>query len=131
MSGPTREELTEFWLREYLSDGGLCCLCGNHGIIDTTGRVSSPAGVECGRKVHCICPNGRALKARDDLFSGKHDRATDHLYPDNIKKLYRTDPTRALAQHYEHVTSIRHRFKNGDRIELCDGTWIVREEEMA
>jgi hypothetical protein len=40
----------------------LCGLCGNHGIIDTVGKVVSPAGVECGIKVPCVCANGRAIK---------------------------------------------------------------------
>lgn len=40
----------------------LCGLCGNHGIIDTVGKIRSPAGVECGIKVPCLCANGRAIK---------------------------------------------------------------------
>lgn len=41
---------------------GLCGLCGNHGVIDTRGKVHSPAGCECGVLAWCICPNGRAAK---------------------------------------------------------------------
>lgn len=45
----------------------LCGLCGNHGVVDMTGKVFSPAGVECGVKAFCVCPNGRALKRADAL----------------------------------------------------------------
>ncbi len=38
----------------------LCGLCGNTGIIDTRGLVRTPAGVSCGVRRWCICPNGRA-----------------------------------------------------------------------
>jgi len=54
--------MTEFWLAEFVSDNGHCCLCGNRGVIDTRGKVFTPAGVECGKLVHCICPNGRAIR---------------------------------------------------------------------
>lgn len=40
----------------------LCGLCGNAGIVNTVGKVRSPAGVECGIERPCICPNGRAIK---------------------------------------------------------------------
>lgn len=48
-------------MAEYAARGH-CCLCGNHGTIDTRGKVFTPAGVECGDRVFCICPNGRASK---------------------------------------------------------------------
>lgn len=45
-----------------------CGLCGNTGVIDTRGRVKTPAGYECGVRAFCICPNGRAWKdAKADL----------------------------------------------------------------
>ena len=50
----------EYWMKYYVNDG-LCSLCGNTGIIDTTG-VCTPAGVEVGRKNFCICPNGQARR---------------------------------------------------------------------
>lgn len=53
--------LAKFWMDHYLNKG-LCSLCGNNGIIDTTGRAKSPAGVEAGRVNWCICPNGIALR---------------------------------------------------------------------
>ncbi len=39
-----------------------CGLCGNHGIVDTVGKVSTPAGHPCGVRTFCICPNGRVMK---------------------------------------------------------------------
>ena len=53
------------WL-EFLGPPGVesCCgLCGNSGIVDTRGKVSSPRGDDCGVRAYCICPNGRTLKA--------------------------------------------------------------------
>jgi hypothetical protein len=47
---------------EFMSKDHLCGLCGQSGIIDTVGRMFSPAGVACGVKVPCICANGRAIK---------------------------------------------------------------------
>jgi hypothetical protein len=57
----TKEQLEDFWAREF-APRGHCCLCGNFGVIDTVGLVHTPAGVECGAKVFCICPNGRQMK---------------------------------------------------------------------
>lgn len=39
-----------------------CGLCGNSGVVDTVGKIRTPAGVECGIKTYCLCPNGRAIK---------------------------------------------------------------------
>lgn len=58
---PTKNQLANFWLKNYASKGH-CALCGNHGIIDTRGKVFTNAGVECGDKVFCVCPNGQALQ---------------------------------------------------------------------
>lgn len=57
----TKPQMADLWFNEF-SQRGHCCLCGNHGIIDTRGKVFTPAGYECGDRVFCICPNGRALK---------------------------------------------------------------------
>ena len=43
----------------------LCGLCGNTGMVDTVGKVVSPAGVACGVRGFCICPNGRAMRKSD------------------------------------------------------------------
>jgi hypothetical protein len=61
MSRPiTKNQLADFWLAEYAPNHN-CCLCGNSGVIDTRGKVFTAAGVECGAKVYCICPNGRQI----------------------------------------------------------------------
>ena len=57
----TKNQLTDFWIAEFAAKH-CCCLCGNRGIIDTRGKVFTPANFECGDIVFCICPNGRALK---------------------------------------------------------------------
>ena len=57
----TKNQLADLWLKEF-SATGHCCICGNHGIIDTRGKVFTPAGHECGDLVWCICPNGRVMK---------------------------------------------------------------------
>jgi len=56
--------LDRYWFAHYVSDTplGLCTLCGNTGIINTT-YVRSPAGVFPGRhSEYCICPNGRTMR---------------------------------------------------------------------
>jgi hypothetical protein len=49
--------ITDYWLKHYAHHGH-CALCGNHGVIDTTG-TKTPAGLPAGRKNFCICPNGQ------------------------------------------------------------------------
>lgn len=64
MSRPiTKNQLSDLWSAEFVSHNHHCCLCGNYGIIDTRGKIRTPAGVECGKRVFCVCPNVRALKA--------------------------------------------------------------------
>jgi hypothetical protein len=58
----SKNQLADLWIAEYVSHNGHCLLCGNRGVIDTKGRVFTAAGVECGGRALCICPNGRALK---------------------------------------------------------------------
>lgn len=55
-----RKVIVDFWYEHYLYKGH-CSLCGNHGVIDTTG-IKTPAGFECGRVNWCICPNGLTLR---------------------------------------------------------------------
>lgn len=62
----TASQMTDFWHAEY-ADTGFCCLCGNAGVIDTRGKVSTAAGHACGDLVWCICPNGRAMKGGTGL----------------------------------------------------------------
>lgn len=51
----------EVWYR-FVSPNQMCGLCGQSGIIDTRGKLFTPAGVECGVRVTCICPNGQSLE---------------------------------------------------------------------
>lgn len=46
-----------------------CGLCGQSGYINTAG-ICTPAGVPCGGRFYCICPNGRALKAAFGVPAG-------------------------------------------------------------
>lgn len=52
-----------------------CGLCGNHGMIDTRGKVSTPAGHPCGIYAPCICPNGREIKKHMDREARKAAKA--------------------------------------------------------
>lgn len=62
------------WL-EFVSVG-LCGLCGNTGSIDTRSSAVSAAGVRCGVRAFCICPNGRALKRSSQrVQSGKEPQS--------------------------------------------------------
>jgi hypothetical protein len=54
------EVVTNYWVDHYVNQGH-CSLCGNTGVIDTTGTMT-PAGVNVGRRNFCICPNGQALR---------------------------------------------------------------------
>jgi len=74
---PTKPALANLWLAEF-SHRGHCCICGNHGTIDTRGKVFTPAGYECGDLVYCICPNGRVMK--------KHDKDGSWLRQQKLKK---------------------------------------------
>jgi hypothetical protein len=56
----SKEKLFKFWLKNY-AYMGLCSLCGQSGIIDTTGKETN-GGVFVGRKNYCLCPNGRRLR---------------------------------------------------------------------
>lgn len=42
-----------------------CTLCGNSGVIDTTGTCTA-GGVHVGRKNFCICPNGQQKRASSE-----------------------------------------------------------------
>lgn len=51
MIRPKHYIVTQYWLEYYCADH--CTLCGNKGIIDTTG-TKTPMGEEVGRKNFCI-----------------------------------------------------------------------------
>lgn len=67
----SKSQLADLWITEY-SARGHCCLCGNVGIIDTRGKMFTPAGFECGDRVFCICPNGRAMRKGGAGLSSNH-----------------------------------------------------------
>jgi hypothetical protein len=54
------DKLISYWIKHYVVKGH-CSLCGNNGVIDTTG-ITTPAGVRVGKKSYCICPNGLAWR---------------------------------------------------------------------
>jgi hypothetical protein len=58
-----RDETNDYWMKYCV--GTLCSLCGNSGIIDTTG-VTSAAGILVGRKNYCICPNGQSMRKQEE-----------------------------------------------------------------
>jgi len=53
------EAVVDYWMEHYATDH--CTLCGNTGLIDTTGKCT-PAGLPVGRLNCCICPNGQSLR---------------------------------------------------------------------
>lgn len=58
----TKNQLADFWHDHYVV-GGLCGLCANHGVIDTTDKLTAPNGQPAkGGRFFCICPNGQAMK---------------------------------------------------------------------
>lgn len=59
----------------------LCGLCGNFGIINTLGKMFSPAGVHCGVRRYCICPNGRVMKRKVNAQRKKAGLAPSNVPP--------------------------------------------------
>ena len=61
---PKCAAVKRYWREYYLChQTGLCVLCGNTGILDTTKSAKSPRGEESpGRKNYCICPNGQDMR---------------------------------------------------------------------
>jgi hypothetical protein len=69
----SKQQFVDLWWDEFCDNGyregtsGSCCiLCGGSGIINTVGKVFNARGEEAGGMANCICPNGRALKRRDE-----------------------------------------------------------------
>lgn len=69
MTGAKSTALTNYWLKFYRVDNH-CTLCGNKGIVDSTG-LATTAGFRGGRRNFCICPNGQALRHRAPEASGE------------------------------------------------------------
>jgi hypothetical protein len=60
----SKRQLADFWIENYLHPvHGLCVLCGNTGVVDTTTTATSSSGVRVGGRYRCVCPNGRAGRA--------------------------------------------------------------------
>ena len=53
------DEVEDYWFKHYMDEH--CTLCGNSGVIDTTGAKTA-TGLEVGRRNFCLCPNGRAMR---------------------------------------------------------------------
>lgn len=56
--------LRAFWEEHYMVEAngvpGYCCLCGNTGIINTISTARTLDDEWIGKKVFCLCPNGRS-----------------------------------------------------------------------
>lgn len=65
-----KEAVTDHW-HSHHTIKGLCSLCGNSGVVNTTG-VKTNAGVEVGRRNFCICPNGQAMRVHVTLLPVVH-----------------------------------------------------------
>jgi len=76
----TKKQMADLWFAEFVSPNHHCGLCGNSGVIDTRGKVFTAAGVECGVKAYCICPNGRSLRRAMPQTQPcrEHSKATEH-----------------------------------------------------
>ena len=58
------EVVFDRWEEGFVHPTGFCGLCGNSGVVDTRGTLSSSTGVECGVIAMCICPTGHGLIER-------------------------------------------------------------------
>jgi len=55
--------VTNYWKHYYVDEKMyVCSLCGNSGILDTTGSAFTSLGVAVGRKNLCVCPNGQIMR---------------------------------------------------------------------
>jgi hypothetical protein len=64
MNNQTNEPVIDYWAQHYVNEkAGVCALCGNSGVIDTTNAAVSPTGVKVGGRMPCICPNGQWERA--------------------------------------------------------------------
>lgn len=54
--------VSQYWMTYYLSERGVCSLCGNRGRV-TTLIDDPPFGLTQSKTTHyCICPNGQAMR---------------------------------------------------------------------
>lgn len=65
------EAVVDYWRQHYVHPRmGVCVLCGNSGVIDTRGRAETAAGMPCGDRVYCICPNGQVMRRAQEPTPG-------------------------------------------------------------
>jgi hypothetical protein len=56
------DSVVRYWLAHYVDQQvQICTLCGNHGWIDTRGRVFF-LDKDIGVLAPCVCPNGQAIR---------------------------------------------------------------------
>lgn len=56
MANPINKTVAKYWLDFYINNG-LCSLCGNSGIVNTTVTAE-----RVGRVNWCFCPNGQNMR---------------------------------------------------------------------
>ena len=55
-------KVAEYWRTFYVAPSGLCAICGNSGVVDTS-RTKSPVGEPVRlATIFCFCPNGQMLR---------------------------------------------------------------------
>lgn len=64
MASPS-DEVAAYWLAHYGTPSG-CGLCGNRGVIDTTGRAIDRKGRDVGGEHYCLCPNGQKMREKHE-----------------------------------------------------------------
>lgn len=108
-----KQDQNELW-EQFLGgpDGGLCGLCGQTGVIDTRDEMMSPAGVYCGVRRWCICPNGRA---GFEQTGGQQPLGLEERIAKIEKLLEGSPPTSRVqrARYFCHHCNVSH--SSGDR----------------
>lgn len=126
------QEHSELW-QEFITNG-LCGLCGNSGVIVTTGLRSS-AGYPCGTIKYCICPNGRKMKELDPEGAETHANQRNGWKYMNLKEIQVRDECINIILANEHKTAqdivrlIRLRFPDEGSPEY-DGNSILHKDEL-
>jgi hypothetical protein len=52
----TNKTVTNYWLKYYTNDEGICKLCDNIGFVNPFDSLQ-------GHRMPCICPNGQSIRA--------------------------------------------------------------------
>jgi hypothetical protein len=96
--------VTDYWHQHYTRKG-VCCLCGNSGVLDTRG-VRTPAGIECGALAFCICPNGQTMRAVDAEQRAAH-------FDETVESVFQ------IAMYGDRGNAQRMRQQIGDALRAC------------